>query len=264
MVTAMSRVRTSLQRIAAQELASDPVSHARTLLAIARICDLDLAVMLESYKDDLVASRGAGAGRASTSRFARSSTSASACSRTCSRRPTWSCSGSTSEGRVVMANPKAEQLTGYTREELAGLDIFELLFAERAPAIRAALMAAAKAGPSSSRRRRGPGRARRARSAGTRPRTARSEVDEPTLVVVGVDVTKERELERRARHNERLAAAGALAAGLAHEIRNPLNGASLHLSVIERGSREVPRRACWRCARRPTCSAPRSGGSAGS
>jgi signal transduction histidine kinase len=41
--------------------------------------------------------------------------------------------------------------------------------------------------------------------------------------------------EDELRQSDRLASTGALAAGLAHEIRNPLNGASLHLSVIERG-----------------------------
>jgi signal transduction histidine kinase len=56
----------------------------------------------------------------------------------------------------------------------------------------------------------------------------------PTVVVVGIDVTEQRDLERRARQTDRLATAGMLAAGLAHEIRNPLNGASLHLSVLER------------------------------
>ncbi|TPV95248.1 MAG: response regulator [Myxococcales bacterium FL481] len=50
----------------------------------------------------------------------------------------------------------------------------------------------------------------------------------------GLDVTETRELERRTRLSEKLAAVGTLAAGLAHEIRNPLNGAHLQLRVLER------------------------------
>ena len=50
----------------------------------------------------------------------------------------------------------------------------------------------------------------------------------------GLDVTKLSELERRTRLAEKLAAVGTLAAGLAHEIRNPLNSAELQLQLLER------------------------------
>jgi signal transduction histidine kinase len=45
---------------------------------------------------------------------------------------------------------------------------------------------------------------------------------------------EKRELARRARVVEKLAAVGTLTAGLSHEIRNPLNAAGLQLTVLER------------------------------
>jgi signal transduction histidine kinase len=51
---------------------------------------------------------------------------------------------------------------------------------------------------------------------------------------VGTDVTAEQEMLRRTLRAERLAAVGTLAAGLAHEVRNPLNSALLQLQVLER------------------------------
>src|SRR3954468_7381544 len=56
----------------------------------------------------------------------------------------------------------------------------------------------------------------------------------PLVYAVGIDVTNEQEMLLRTMRAERLAAVGTLAAGLAHEVRNPLNSASLQLAVLER------------------------------
>ena len=48
------------------------------------------------------------------------------------------------------------------------------------------------------------------------------------------------ELTRRAQTAEKLAAVGTLTAGLSHEIRNPLNAASLQLTVLERRIAKLP------------------------
>jgi signal transduction histidine kinase len=58
--------------------------------------------------------------------------------------------------------------------------------------------------------------------------------DDIVLFAIGRDLTETRAMEERTRQAEKLAAIGTLAAGLAHEIRNPLNGAQLHLSFLER------------------------------
>jgi signal transduction histidine kinase len=51
---------------------------------------------------------------------------------------------------------------------------------------------------------------------------------------------EKRDLMRRAQIAEKLATVGTLTAGLSHEIRNPLNAASLQLAVLERRIRKLP------------------------
>jgi PAS domain S-box-containing protein len=58
--------------------------------------------------------------------------------------------------------------------------------------------------------------------------------DELRLYASGLDVSEFRDLERRTRLAEKLAAVGTISAGLAHEIRNPLNAASLQLLLLVR------------------------------
>jgi signal transduction histidine kinase len=59
---------------------------------------------------------------------------------------------------------------------------------------------------------------------------------EPIVLAVGADLTDRLELERRAAEAEAMASLGTLTAGLAHEIRNPLNAASLQLELLSRSA----------------------------
>ena len=58
--------------------------------------------------------------------------------------------------------------------------------------------------------------------------------DDGALCAVAVDVTDERDRLARRRAVERVTALANLGAGLAHELRNPLNSASLQLTLAER------------------------------
>lgn len=58
-------------------------------------------------------------------------------------------------------------------------------------------------------------------------------------IAIGVDVTEYLELRKRSTEAEALAAIGTLTAGLAHEIRNPLNAAALQLQLLQRRANKV-------------------------
>ncbi len=64
-------------------------------------------------------------------------------------------------------------------------------------------------------------------------------VADPSVIAVGIDVTERIHLLKRTVESEAMAAMGALTAGLAHEIRNPLNAAKLQLEVLSRSARKL-------------------------
>jgi signal transduction histidine kinase len=119
------------------------------------------------------------------------------------------------EGRITTWNQRLEETTGFPRADMLGTDGRELV-----------------------------GREDHARTlpvkhGGARKvRWNRAEIDgvdgKRTVYAVGIDVTDEQEMLRRMMRSERLAAVGTMAAGLAHEVRNPLNSASLQLTLLER------------------------------
>jgi two-component system sensor histidine kinase PilS (NtrC family) len=133
-------------------------------------------------------------------------------------------------GRILTFNRAAEAITGYPSLSVVGRRIEEVL--DLPPSVAAELINLA-----------GPGRGRRVESPfrtgdgrkielGFTATQLRAPGGNAGLLFAFQDVTDIKKLERDARLRQRLAAVGEMAAGIAHEIRNPLASMSGSIQIL--------------------------------
>ncbi len=239
MFTAMALIRGSLERIAEETMGKD---SRRGREAISRALDLELAIMLETYRDDYAARlqhierEEKHAAQRTLRRTEHRYVNAVELSRAL-------IVGLDSDARIRLFNREAERVTGFARDEMLGLPFVASLFdAEHQEEQIPALAAAVSGQPMTRDTIEVPLRTRAGNLRDVRWQLAYSpsegEPDEVVLFAIGRDITRENALAARVRQSEKLAAVGTLAAGLAHEIRNPLNGAQLHVTFLERALRK--------------------------
>ena len=237
MFTAMALIRAALTRIAEESLGA---TSAATRDALSRLLDLELAIMLEAYREDFVDR---------VQRIERSEKQA--LNRTLLRTEHRYVNavelaraiilGLDARGEVRLFNREAERVSGFARDEVIGKP-FDVLLQEDLVETRGAEVRRAAAGERLTREvvecaiRTKSGKYRDVRW--QLAYAATEDDDDVVLFVLGQDMTEELALKEKTIQHEKLAAVGTLAAGLAHEIRNPLNGAQLHVAFLERALRK--------------------------
>ncbi len=138
------------------------------------------------------------------------------------------------DGRIQALNPAAEELTGFSRSQAVARQIGEV-FPPPAP-LASLVDKTARLGRSHADY---DARLRRADGTALYVSAVASLVSDPEGETRGIvlalrDFSRVRDLEDQVRRSERLAALGVLAAGVAHEVRNPLVGVRAAAQLLEK------------------------------
>lgn len=132
------------------------------------------------------------------------------------------------QGQIVTFNPSAERITGWSAADAVGREITELL-----PLPDTSIEPRSEAPPPSQEIEviyPHPAGSKREIAVTIAPLLA--PIGQGGRLIVFDDVTDARHLEREARLRQRLAAVGEMAAGIAHEIRNPLASMSGSIQIL--------------------------------
>jgi PAS domain S-box-containing protein len=134
---------------------------------------------------------------------------------------------------VIVWNAAMVALTGLAKEAVLGDDVLGFVAEEDRPGVEAVLLRGfdgEHVDGHELRVRKGPGGEARI-AANTAPiRGASGEVE--GVIAIGQDLTRLRSLEAAAEHAERLAGIGRLAAGVVHELNNPLTAVTMYSDAL--------------------------------
>jgi len=233
MFTAMALIRVSLEDVAERELRADAP---KARVALTRILDLELAIMMESYREDLavqVRRRDVVEAQSLRTDLARALQLYEAAIDAAPNLIV----GVDASGHIRLFNRAAQTITGYALEDVFGAPFVETMAPSEGRSKASALIDALLAGPPTQASEESFVRTRAGKIRDVRwyfTRIPSGGPDDIVLFANGADVTNARASARQLHQNEKLAAIGTLAAGLAHEIRNPLNGAHLHVAFLQR------------------------------
>lgn len=227
MFSAMALIRLELVRLI--EARANAPDVLMTKAALNKAIDIELAIMLEAYRDAYIErierKQALEREEEATAAALREKRYATAVELTRDL-----VIGVDAHGDIRLFNAGAESVTGYGREEVIGHSFVQMILAEDS---RETCERVLRDGTV-------PARfeafvtTRAGKLRDVRWEASRAEGNDVLFFLIGHDQTQENSLTERTQQTEKLAAIGTLAAGLAHEIRNPLNGAQLHLAYLER------------------------------